>query len=188
MTEPTGPELADFVYREARLLDTGRYDEWLDLFAEDGLYWVPLVPGQVDGINHSSLAYEDKLLLRLRIERLRDPGPFSQHPRSRCHHLLQRPEIESADPAGNSYVVRTQFHYTETRADEQLHPRRHRVPPPGRPRRAYQDRRKARRHPQLRRGLAVHSAFFVRPRASVLAIRGRSTAQSSSGRNRKLLM
>ena len=120
MQAPGDHELADFVYREARLLDTGRYDEWYELFAEDGIYWVPLTPNQVDPINESSLAYEDKLLLRLRIERLRDPGPFSQHPRSRCHHLLQRPEIASADRVRNDYTVRTQFHYTETRADEQL--------------------------------------------------------------------
>lgn len=120
MAAPSREELIDFVYAEARLLDTGRYEEWYALFAEEGLYWVPLVPDQADAIHHNSLAYEDRLLLRLRIERLRDPGPFSQHPRSRCHHLLQRPEVESADPVANTYVIRTPFHYTETRGNEQV--------------------------------------------------------------------
>jgi 3-phenylpropionate/cinnamic acid dioxygenase small subunit len=117
---PSDQALVDFVYHEARLLDERRYDEWYALFAEDGYYWVPLVPQQSDPINHTSLAYEDRLLLRLRIERLKGNGPFSQHPQSRCHHLLQRPEIESADTAANAYLMRTQFHYAETRAEEQL--------------------------------------------------------------------
>jgi 3-phenylpropionate/cinnamic acid dioxygenase small subunit len=117
---PTHLQLVDFVYAEARLLDERRYDEWYALFADDGYYWVPLVPGQTDPINHTSLAYEDKLLLRLRVERLKSPGPFSQRPESRSHHLLQRPEVERADAARNEYVTRTQFHYTETRGDEQL--------------------------------------------------------------------
>ena len=35
-------ELIAFVYDEAALLDAGRFDDWLGLFAEDGRYWVPL--------------------------------------------------------------------------------------------------------------------------------------------------
>jgi 3-phenylpropionate/cinnamic acid dioxygenase small subunit len=120
MTAPDEAALARFVLHEAWLLDEKRWDEWYELFTEDGFYWVPLTPDQEDGINHTSLAYEDKLLLRIRIERLRDRGgPFSQRPASRCHHLLQAPELERAEPEGNLFVTRTQFHYTEYRADEQ---------------------------------------------------------------------
>ena len=61
-------EAVKFVYREARLLDEKRFDEWYELFTEDAYYWVPLVPGQTDPLAHNSLAYEDKLLLKLRIE------------------------------------------------------------------------------------------------------------------------
>ena len=35
-----------FLYLEAMYLDRKLYDEWLDLFAEDGLYWVPAAPDQ----------------------------------------------------------------------------------------------------------------------------------------------
>lgn len=115
----TEAELIRFVVREARLIDEKRWDEWYALFAEDGVYWVPLVPDQKDGIDHASLAYEDRLLLQIRIERLKDTvrgGPFSQHPPSRCHHLLQMPEVESL---AGPYVVRTNFIYTETRGDAQ---------------------------------------------------------------------
>jgi len=111
MTDPI-----QFVIREARLLDEKRFDEWYELFAEDGHYWVPASPDQPDPLNHNSLAYEDKLLLKLRIERLKQPTAYSQKPASRCHHVLQTPEIEKA--AKGEFLVRTNLIYTETRGDE----------------------------------------------------------------------
>jgi 3-phenylpropionate/cinnamic acid dioxygenase small subunit len=107
-----------FVIQEARLLDEKRFDEWYELFTDDAFYWVPLAPGQPDAQQHNSLAYEDRLLLQLRIERLKRPNAFSQKPASRCHHLLQTPEIEKADDAKGEYLTRTQMIYTETRGDE----------------------------------------------------------------------
>ena len=112
----TEAELIRFVTHEARLLDERRWEEWQDLFAEDGFYWVPLSHGQTDKLNHTSLAYEDRLLLRLRVERLRE-GPFSQHPPSRSQHILQMPQIEPMQD--DLHVTRTAFLYVETRADEQ---------------------------------------------------------------------
>jgi 3-phenylpropionate/cinnamic acid dioxygenase small subunit len=109
-------ELVRFVVREARLLDEKRFEEWYELFAEDGHYWVPASPAQPDPLNHNSLAYEDKLLLKLRIERLKQPNAFSQKPASRCHHLLQTPEVEKSGK--NEFLVRTNFLYTETRGDD----------------------------------------------------------------------
>jgi 3-phenylpropionate/cinnamic acid dioxygenase small subunit len=110
------PELVRFVLREARLLDAQQFEAWYDLFVAEGIYWVPLTPDQPDGVNHASLAYEDRLLLRIRIERLKRAPP-SQRPPSHCHHLLQLPEFEGRD--GAAYVMRTGFHYTEARGDEQ---------------------------------------------------------------------
>ena len=39
-----GQEIADFLYREAELLDERRYREWLDLLADDVRYWMPMRP------------------------------------------------------------------------------------------------------------------------------------------------
>ena len=66
-----------------------------------------------------SLMYEDKMLLGIRVERLKGNRTFSQKPKSRCHHVLQAPQIESRDEAANRYVVWTPMHYVETRLDEQ---------------------------------------------------------------------
>lgn len=111
--------LAKFVYTEARLLDEARFDEWLDLFAEDGVYWMPLMPGQTDARLHTSLMHEDKLLLRIRVERLAGARTYSQQPPSRCHHLLQQPDVIEMSPDSGRYQVRTAFHYVETRQDAQ---------------------------------------------------------------------
>ena len=119
MRAPTRDELIELIYREARLIDEKRFDEWYELFTEDAFYWVPLTPGQPDGVNHTSLAYEDKLLLKLRIERLKSPRAYSQQPESRCLHVLQRPDAESMDAAKAEYVTRTAYIYTETRGDDQ---------------------------------------------------------------------
>ncbi|MDN7585439.1 aromatic-ring-hydroxylating dioxygenase subunit beta [Burkholderia seminalis] len=112
-------ELAAFVYREARLLDERRYEEWLALYADDARYWMPLSPDQPDSVLHGALMDEDRLLLRIRIERLAGRRTFSQQPASRGHHLLQQPHVERAEPERGVYMLRTPFHYVEARRDEQ---------------------------------------------------------------------
>ena len=117
---PSDAALTDFVYREARHIDEKRLDEWYELFTEDARYWMPLTRGQPDGETHTSLFYEDKLLLKVRIERLRSPNAFSQQPPSFCQHVLQQPAVEEADGAANRYVMRTPFMYAESQLDRQL--------------------------------------------------------------------
>lgn len=109
----------DVVAHEAALLDERRLDEWLALFAEDGHYWVPLLgAAQADPFSHNSLAYEDRLLLQLRVERLKNPRAHSQHPASHSQHVLQpsRIEQESADEVR----LRTPFLYVEARGEDQV--------------------------------------------------------------------
>jgi len=116
--EPRERELIDFVVREARLLDDKRYEEWLDLWTDDGIYWVPLTPEQSEGIHHNSHLYEDKLLRTLRVERLKSPRAYSQQPPSRALHVLQPPSLESSDAGTQRFVMRTPFHYSEAQGDE----------------------------------------------------------------------
>lgn len=117
---PDAAALAELAYREARLLDAQRYDEWFALFAEDGRYWVPLAADQTDPIGSQSIAYEDRLLLKIRIERLMNPKAYSMHPRPASQHVLQAPAVEAADVAGNRFVTRAPFVYVEARGDDQV--------------------------------------------------------------------
>ncbi|WP_428686430.1 aromatic-ring-hydroxylating dioxygenase subunit beta [Roseibium sp.] len=111
-------EVIDFIYDEARMLDEGRYDEWLSLWLEDGHYWMPLDYKQTDPHLVTSLLYEDMFMLRLRVERLNGARTFSQKPKSRCHHVIQRPFVDEME--GDRIVTNTSMHYVETRLDEQF--------------------------------------------------------------------
>jgi 3-phenylpropionate/cinnamic acid dioxygenase small subunit len=115
----TKDDLIDFVYDEARILDEGRYDEWLALWLPDGHYWMPLDWQQEDPHLVTSLLYEDQFMLKLRVERLNGARTFSQKPKSRCHHVLQRPFVDEMDAEAGRYRTTTQMHYVETRLDEQ---------------------------------------------------------------------
>lgn len=116
----TKDDLIDFVYDEVRMLDDGRYDNWLNLWCADGMYWMPLDWKQQDPIHETSLMWEDQFMLRLRVERLNGARTFSQKPKSRCHHVIQRPYVDEIDNEAGRYVVTTQMHYVETRLDDQF--------------------------------------------------------------------
>jgi 3-phenylpropionate/cinnamic acid dioxygenase small subunit len=109
--------IADFIYREAELLDTMQWQAWLDLFDAEGRYWMPMEWQQQDPVLQPSLMYEDLLLLKVRIERLAGERTFSQKPKSRCHHLLQAPQIVACDTATGIFRAKTSYIYTETRGD-----------------------------------------------------------------------
>lgn len=117
----TESALCDFVADEAALLDDGRFDDWLALFADDGHYWVPLLGArQADPLSHNSIAYEDRLLLQLRVDRMKHPRAHSLQVASRCQHVLQRSRIEQIDAAAGTATLRTPFVYVETRGERQL--------------------------------------------------------------------
>lgn len=107
--------LQAFVVREARLLDDMQLDEWEAMFAEDGFYWLPASLGATDPLREASHLYDDRLLRRVHIERLRSAHAHSQQPPGRSHHLLQAPEVLEANEAANRYRLRTAFVYTELR-------------------------------------------------------------------------
>jgi len=77
-----------FLFHEARLLDTQRYEEWLQLFTEDATYWVPLEQGQKDPYQTSSIIHDDRTLLELRVKQLRHPRAHARLPLARTVHQI----------------------------------------------------------------------------------------------------
>ncbi|MBT6533189.1 MAG: aromatic-ring-hydroxylating dioxygenase subunit beta [Marinovum sp.] len=116
----TPNDIIDFIYAEARMLDEGSYSDWLDLWLPDGHYWMPLDYKQTDPINETSLLWEDSFMLRLRVERLNGARTFSQKPKSRCHHVIQRPFVDIFDLENGEFQTNTSMHYVETRLDDQI--------------------------------------------------------------------
>ncbi len=102
----------EFVYREARLADEARYAEWLALWTEDAIYWVPATtdPG-ADPDKHISHVYDNRGRLETRIKLLQTGYRFSQEPASRMRRLVSNLEAAPAD--NGELVVESNFALAE---------------------------------------------------------------------------
>ena len=112
-------EIEEFLIHEARLLDERRFRDWMGLFTDDGTYWVPAVPDQESPLDQASLFYDDRGLMRTRIERLEHPRIHVQTPPSRTAHLVGNALIESIDEAKRECVVGSTVIMVEYRDDQQ---------------------------------------------------------------------
>ena len=77
----TQRRIAQFLYREGRLLDDERWDDWLGLMAEDIHYWMPTMENRRRADKNGSHAvdrgalYNDNLRdLSRRIARFKQPS------------------------------------------------------------------------------------------------------------------
>jgi benzoate/toluate 1,2-dioxygenase beta subunit len=77
-----------FLYHEARLLDTQQYEAWLELFTKDATYWLPLEQGQKEALETSSIIHDDRTLLELRIRQARHPRAHARLPLARTVHQV----------------------------------------------------------------------------------------------------
>jgi 3-phenylpropionate/cinnamic acid dioxygenase small subunit len=85
-----------FLFHEARLLDTGQLEAWLDLFTHDATYWLPLEQNQKDPFETSSIIHDDKTLLELRIKQARHPRAHARLPLARTVHQVGNIIVEDA--------------------------------------------------------------------------------------------
>ena len=77
-----------FLYHEARLLDTGQLEAWLELFTDDATYWVPLEKDQSSPLETSSIIHDDRTLLELRVKQARHPRAHARLPLARTVHQV----------------------------------------------------------------------------------------------------
>ena len=78
--------------REARLLDQGRLEDWLALYAAQCIYWIPATPGG-DPRREVAVAFDDRRRLEDRVFRLRTGHAWSQAPASRTVRLVGNIEV-----------------------------------------------------------------------------------------------
>ena len=112
-------EIEEFLYREARLLDERRFEKWMNLFAEDGYYWVPAAPDQKDPYDGVSIFFDDRTVMKTRLERLDHPRIHSQTPASRTMHAVSNIEIDPEFGEENEILVRSALTMMEFRLDKQ---------------------------------------------------------------------
>jgi ethylbenzene dioxygenase subunit beta len=108
-----------FLLMEADLLDQRRLDEWLALFTQDAVYWVPAEHGNPDPQRRISLFYDDRSILEDRIWRLGHPKMFSQNPPVRQARVLSIPTLREGSVEGGRVVTSTKFVLFENRLREQ---------------------------------------------------------------------
>ena len=99
-TDATLREAEQFLFREAWLLDEQRLEEWLALFTEDATYWVPLERGQKDPWNTSSIIFDDRTLLEIRVRQYQDPRAHARLPAARTCHQIGNVMILESDGGG----------------------------------------------------------------------------------------
>ena len=81
-------EIEQFLYHEAWLLDQDRLDEWLALYTDDATYWIPLEANQVDPLTTSSIVYDDRRLLEVRVRQFQHPRAHARIPAPRTVHQV----------------------------------------------------------------------------------------------------
>jgi 3-phenylpropionate/cinnamic acid dioxygenase small subunit len=112
-------EVERFLYRQSECLDTRDWDGWLDLFAPNGLYWIPAHPDDPSPDGRPSICCEDHYLMRTRVKRLRNPKAWSQLPPHRTSHVVSNVSIIDGGGESGFLVVQSRFHMVELRWDKQ---------------------------------------------------------------------
>lgn len=101
MAEPLDVASA-LLFREARLLDTGAWSEWVAMYRPDAVYWVPAWLDEYettrDPLTEVSLIYHDRRLgLEERISRIESRKSITALPLPRTVHLIGNVEVTEAE-------------------------------------------------------------------------------------------
>jgi 3-phenylpropionate/cinnamic acid dioxygenase small subunit len=102
----TVEEARQLLYREARLLDEHRYEEWQGLFTDDAMYWLPISADGEDPDPSTSISiiYDDVERIDERVYRTLHTPVLDQNPRSRTARLVSNVEVD--ERAGEDVGVR----------------------------------------------------------------------------------
>jgi ethylbenzene dioxygenase subunit beta len=92
----TRADVEDLLFREARLLDDLKLDEWLQLFTPDGLYWIP-IDENAPVASQGAIIFDTPLRREERVHHLLHTSFPAQSPRSRTIHYVSNVMLESRD-------------------------------------------------------------------------------------------
>jgi 3-phenylpropionate/cinnamic acid dioxygenase small subunit len=101
-------EIAEFLYREADLLDERCYEEWLDLLADDIRYWMPMRRNVKFGEDAREFTRsgqdinwfdEGKDTLTRRVKQIKTGIHWAEEPVSRISHMISNVQLVEASPS-----------------------------------------------------------------------------------------
>ncbi len=117
---PTLQDFEQFIFNEVRCIDERQWEKWLELFDEDGDYWIPLSSEDKNPRENLSIAYEDRVKLMLRCKRYSHPQFHAQSPPSRSSHMVSNVMLDAAEDDVGEYLVHAQFTMREYRLEQRV--------------------------------------------------------------------
>jgi 3-phenylpropionate/cinnamic acid dioxygenase small subunit len=120
----------EFLYQESELLDQRRFDEWLEMFTDDLVYFMPIRRNVKFGEHAAhentregediSWFEEDKETLSKRVQQINTGVHWAEEPLSRVCHMvsnIQLVEIRPSVEAARELVVRSRFLIYQNRVE-----------------------------------------------------------------------
>jgi len=112
----TVEEACQFLWQEAEMLDHRHYDDWLNMWHEDGLYIVPIEKGVTDHANHLNYAYDDAAMRDMRVRRLKSNQSMSASSAAETVRTVSRFVVREA--TADSIRLGASQHVYEYRRDK----------------------------------------------------------------------
>jgi 3-phenylpropionate/cinnamic acid dioxygenase small subunit len=112
-------EVAQFLFKEARLADESRYDDWEALWTDDALYWVPAGGADIDPVSHVSVIYDNRNRISTRIKQVKTGKRYAQAPPSNLRRIVGNIELlggRASAAGGTDLEVGANFLAYESRA------------------------------------------------------------------------
>jgi benzoate/toluate 1,2-dioxygenase beta subunit len=124
MSALTRSEAEDLLYREARALDERRFDDWLAMYAQDVVFWMPAWKDETSPTDDpdtelSLIYYEGKAFLEDRVWRMASGLSNASQTLARVVHLVGNVIVEPAADGAGEVVVLSAFtaHHHDPRSD-----------------------------------------------------------------------
>lgn len=119
VTNSTINAIQELLTTEARLLDQNEYSKWLDLYADQCVYWIPSERPASNLREVISIEFHDRRRMLDRATRLTTGLAYSQLPPSRTSRVWSGLEIWPSKSDENEWRARYNFHIVEYRAGHQ---------------------------------------------------------------------
>lgn len=108
-------QISQFIFREARLQDEHRFEEWESLWTDDAIYWVPANGDATDPEREMSIIYDNRSRIGLRIRQFFTGKRYSQLPQSRLRRILGNIEVLGQEANGTRVGANTLLYESHRR-------------------------------------------------------------------------
>lgn len=120
-SSPDMDEIRRLLDLEARFLNRADLESWINLYTDDGLYWLPLDVEQTDPDEHDSIFYEDRTLMEIRKRNYGHRLSMSMQYPIRSSRIISDVHLDSYDPKTGNCIVNSSFQAVILYKDQSLY-------------------------------------------------------------------